>query len=347
MRRHRSVPGSGRPRGFTLIELLVVIAIIAVLIALLLPAVQAAREAARRAQCVNNLKQLGLALHNYHSATNTFPPGGVTAQCNNSLWGAWSPQTMLLPYIEQQAAFNAINFWCETQNSGSGTNMSVTALAIKVNNFLCPSSPTVPSQGYTSASNPLNGVTYTLPGNNYFFSTGSSAMWRCDAGATFSGQPCIPNGLFCVGRRGYGLRDILDGSSNTVACGEWRTGDFNDFQNSIQDFVGNSNYSDWGASSRDLIAPTANMPFGARTSSRPSASAPPPGSRSPAASAPTASGAGTAATGPSASMATHSATCWSRRTHSSPTASSGAPTPTGTPAASSACRATIPAAPTS
>ncbi len=85
-------------RAFTLIELLVVIAIIAVLIALLLPAVQAAREAARRAQCVNNLKQLGLALHNYHSTLNTFPPGGCVTSCNNSLWGAWSPQSMLMPY---------------------------------------------------------------------------------------------------------------------------------------------------------------------------------------------------------------------------------------------------------
>ena len=109
--------------GFTLIELLVVIAIIAVLIALLLPAVQSAREAARRSQCVNNMKQLGLALHNYHSTTNTFPPGGVNGinaagqQClgtthgpNCYEWGAWSAHTMLLPYMEQTAVYNAVNF---------------------------------------------------------------------------------------------------------------------------------------------------------------------------------------------------------------------------------------------
>ena len=91
-------------RGFTLIELLVVIAIIAVLIALLLPAVQSAREAARRAQCVNNLKQIGLAMHNYHSAVNSFPWG------DGPWWIEWSAHTLLLPYIEQGPIYNAINF---------------------------------------------------------------------------------------------------------------------------------------------------------------------------------------------------------------------------------------------
>ena len=91
-------------RGFTLIELLVVIAIIAVLIALLLPAVQAAREAARRAQCTNNLKQIGLALHNYHSAVNSFPWG------DGPWWIEWSAHTLLLPYMEQTPIYNALNF---------------------------------------------------------------------------------------------------------------------------------------------------------------------------------------------------------------------------------------------
>jgi prepilin-type N-terminal cleavage/methylation domain-containing protein len=118
-------------RGFTLIELLVVIAIIAVLIALLLPAVQSAREAARRIQCVNNMKQLGLGLHNYHSSNNTFPMGGsknVTDTPGASsgsdpssdpgnqdgmfyyIWCGWSAQGSMLGYLDQTPLYNNINF---------------------------------------------------------------------------------------------------------------------------------------------------------------------------------------------------------------------------------------------
>src|SRR4051812_50130924 len=95
-----------RRAGFTLIELLVVIAIIAVLIALLLPAVQAAREAARRVQCVNNLKQFGIAVHGYANAIGSFPPG----QLEGNDWADWSAHTFLLPYLEQVPIYNAINF---------------------------------------------------------------------------------------------------------------------------------------------------------------------------------------------------------------------------------------------
>src|SRR3954463_11083813 len=98
-------------RAFTLIELLVVIAILAILIALLLPAVQAAREAARRIQCTNNLKQVGIALHNYHDQLGSFPTGGIVSTDD-----AWSPtstglswRAMILPYMEQATLYNAIN----------------------------------------------------------------------------------------------------------------------------------------------------------------------------------------------------------------------------------------------
>src|SRR5271168_3122262 len=105
---------SVRARGFTLIELLVVIAIIAVLIALLLPAVQSAREAARRAQCTNNLKQIGLAMHNYHSSVGSFPPGSL-AGGSSSPGGEWSGPwwpwaAYILPQMELTNLYNSINF---------------------------------------------------------------------------------------------------------------------------------------------------------------------------------------------------------------------------------------------
>jgi prepilin-type N-terminal cleavage/methylation domain-containing protein/prepilin-type processing-associated H-X9-DG protein len=131
-------------RGFTLIELLVVIAIIAVLIALLLPAVQSAREAARRAQCVNNLKQLGLALANYTDQFGTYPPGGITTKGNpwaadaNSLnWRA-----MILPQMEANPAYNSINFNINANNGGAAAAAMFTAYSTTFNTFLCPSDGT-------------------------------------------------------------------------------------------------------------------------------------------------------------------------------------------------------------
>jgi prepilin-type N-terminal cleavage/methylation domain-containing protein len=127
-----------RRRGFTLIELLVVIAIIAVLIALLLPAVQAAREAARRSQCVNNLKQIGLAIHNYVSTNDCVPPSGGM---NNT--GGFAPQNAsmkvpLLPFMEQMPLYNCANFsfpfWYNDV-----TSVNSTICATKVASFLCPS----------------------------------------------------------------------------------------------------------------------------------------------------------------------------------------------------------------
>src|SRR3954469_8704700 len=127
-----------RRRGFTLIELLVVIAIIGVLIALLLPAVQAAREAARRMQCVNNLKQMGLALHNYESVAGAFPMSDVVADPGKPYQSTngFSVHVRILPFAEQGVAFNALNFTVNHQHDAN-----TTIVGMKVGLFVCPSDP--------------------------------------------------------------------------------------------------------------------------------------------------------------------------------------------------------------
>ncbi len=123
---------NSRRSGFTLIELLVVIAIIAVLIALLLPAVQSAREAARRIQCTNNVKQIGLALHNYHGVHNRFPAGSINVTVNGSAFR--QPfLTMILPFLEQANLYNSYN-----NNVSFQLGQNVTARTTYVNTFLCP-----------------------------------------------------------------------------------------------------------------------------------------------------------------------------------------------------------------
>ena len=209
-----------RSRGFTLIELLVVIAIIAVLIALLLPAVQAAREAARRAQCVNNLKQIGLAIHNYHSVQECFPPGGLPAwdsirlslQQNESA----SAHVRMLGAMEQQQLFNAMNFsyGCFNSTDTYGNQANSTVCATRLATFLCPSDAP-PTYNINRVS---GGVKYTAPGNNYFASLG--ACLEYDANNT--GGP--PNGAFQHRGGPIGVARITDGTSNTIAFGEWKIG---------------------------------------------------------------------------------------------------------------------------
>jgi prepilin-type N-terminal cleavage/methylation domain-containing protein len=230
--------GAGRRRGFTLVELLVVIAIIGILIALLLPAVQAAREAARRSQCSNNLKQVGLALHNYHDTYKTFPPGGLWER--RTPWIAapagrnqrrGSLFLHLLPFVEQGPLYDSINkvnghFDAQRPN-GAGTKM---IRANIVPGYICPSDNHDGLQG----SNEMTGHAYTNYGaNGGPMSQGGTGNGNCpcDMSAMNAFRPTTvlgtaqPWGPFHrEGNRGYltRMRDITDGTTNTLFVGEVR-----------------------------------------------------------------------------------------------------------------------------
>jgi prepilin-type N-terminal cleavage/methylation domain-containing protein/prepilin-type processing-associated H-X9-DG protein len=206
-RRSRSV---GR-KAFTLIELLVVIAIIAVLIALLLPAVQAAREAARRAQCINNLKQIGLAMHNYHSSNNSFPlllnVGG-----DQNFWHGPSVCVYLLNYSEQSQLSNAFNFSFASVLGDTAANVAVNASVTntQVNTYLCPSD--------------AGGVKAYRTGGNYCASVGP--QFRYDDGASCGiGVGVFAAGCTTTSSHVTSIADIIDGTTNTVAFGEALIGD--------------------------------------------------------------------------------------------------------------------------
>ena len=197
-----------RQRGFTLIELLVVITVIAILIALLLPAVQAGREAAHRARCANNLKQIGLAIHNYHGAVGSFPPGYLSIvprqQPTDLEFGpGWGWGTMVLQFIEQTPLYDAVNFNLPITDPGSQTvrtaNLSV---------YLCPSSDgSGPISLFDSSGKSL--VNDLSPGQY----VGSAGQFQV------ADWPSDNNGVFFRNSR-VGLRDIIDGSSLTMMAGE-------------------------------------------------------------------------------------------------------------------------------
>jgi prepilin-type N-terminal cleavage/methylation domain-containing protein/prepilin-type processing-associated H-X9-DG protein len=216
-----------RKRGFTLIELLVVIAIIAVLIALLLPAVQAAREAARRSQCVNNLKQLGLAMHNYHDSLGSFPiglmgfrspmysalgfyPSGTAVGNARRTW-AW----LILPYIEQGTLFNAINFSLPFNNHAHDT-----AVRIIPGSYLCPSDP---NMGFVDVgSYPVRKVNYMANwGNTHYFQSSSTNPFN---GPFVTGESVPFLGAPFSIDQSFGLQSITDGTSNTLLMGEVKVG---------------------------------------------------------------------------------------------------------------------------
>ena len=215
-------------RGFTLIELLVVIAIIAVLIALLLPAVQAAREAARRAQCVNNLKQLGLGHAQLPLGDRGVPPGtdsttsttdpslSQTGINNLSQWTSWSAQAMLLPYVEQTPLYNAANFsWACCWDSPTADAINSTVYTTKINSFLCP------SDGLAGIGNVSS---YTANINSYYGSIGSTVIQYPVDGNT-SGIFKLYNQNTITGLS-VTLAEVTDGTSNTIAFGEGLVGDY-------------------------------------------------------------------------------------------------------------------------
>jgi prepilin-type N-terminal cleavage/methylation domain-containing protein/prepilin-type processing-associated H-X9-DG protein len=230
MNRHRN--------AFTLIELLVVIAIIAVLIALLLPAVQAAREAARRTQCVNNLKQIGLAMQNYHDVNGSFP----IDRClfSSSLVPvpySYSGLAAILPYLEQSNVYGSINFSLPEANppAGGGTPNSSTAIqpgnqtafSTTISTFLCPSESQAVPAGMGGA-------------NNYSLSEGSDIVYlygATDPTGSQTGQP-PPNGPFFPNMV-YKLAQFTDGTSNSILTAERLLGDFsNSIATDLRDVFG-------------------------------------------------------------------------------------------------------------
>jgi len=214
-----------RRSGFTLIELLVVIAIIAILIALLLPAVQQAREAARRTQCKNNLKQLGLALHNYHDTFLVFPPGAVSTLTAGQPYQGWGWNLMVLPYMDQAPLYNNFNF----SNSLVATYTATPALlSTKIGALRCPSD--VGGDVVQFVDNPaavFPPTPTTTVGNAYGRSNYLGVVgWANPATPTgllggIANAPLTNNyrGIFGVNSR-MGIRDMTDGTSNAVVIGE-------------------------------------------------------------------------------------------------------------------------------
>ncbi len=245
-------------RAFTLIELLVVIAIIAVLIALLLPAVQAAREAARRAQCTNNLKQIGLAMQNYANTVGTFPPGA-----RYTSWGTW--YHYVLPYIEAGAISNAFNFQgnsCSGVGLGYASAQNTTSSNSRINSFSCPSDQNdAPIAGVVSANYVCN---YGNTGTGLFQETATisgvvvpflQAPFSWVQAADLNACPTTPSPVAATAGC-YGFQAFTDGTSNTLCVAETIQGQD---LNGITDLRG---FVQYGSSSgfSTLLAPNSKLP---------------------------------------------------------------------------------------
>lgn len=215
-----------RPRnraGFTLVELLVVIAIIGILVALLLPAVQAAREAARRMQCSNNLKQIGLALHNYHDTYQTMPSGYLVKRTSATVClpneNSWSWGALILPFIEQSSLHDQLNVG-NISLAQAGANVTLLAqMELSMAAFRCPSDtgPEVNNNNMKRFNPWNNPAGWTMATSNY---VGNNTSWDL----RWDGNVDRTQGIF-VQDQGTAFRDVLDGTTNVIAVGErrWRT----------------------------------------------------------------------------------------------------------------------------
>jgi prepilin-type N-terminal cleavage/methylation domain-containing protein len=205
---HSAAPRSRS--GFTLIEVLVVIAVIGILIALLLPAVQSARQAVRRIQCVNNLKQIGIAMHNYHQAIGTFPLATAVAFSSAGVktdWGTWGVHAMMLPYLDQTPIYNAVNFdWSCWY--GTGQQINGTAFNTSLSVFLCPSDG-LANDGTINTEMVALGFFGEANINNYLGSLGTTTNPNSPTGT----------GIFAHATA-YGMESVTDGTSNTIALSE-------------------------------------------------------------------------------------------------------------------------------
>jgi len=237
-----------RRRGFTLIELLVVIAIIAVLVAMLLPAVQQAREAARRTQCKNNLKQMGLALQNYHDVQGVHPPAllnsgrynSATYYSSGNMVKNTTGWAMLLAFFDQEAAYNEYNFnVCSSMDSPYGLTVSgadtinAPVLQSRLSVLECPSDPAAGDTSTYAAGTTSFYSRREARRTSYLFATGAftdyDIPWALNSGD-------VRRGLF--GNNGAArMQDIVDGTSNTIAIGESRSGDR---------YKTDANYGPWG-----------------------------------------------------------------------------------------------------
>lgn len=265
-----SQTASRSSRGFTLIELLVVIAIIAILIALLLPAVQQAREAARRSQCKNNLKQIGLAMHNYHDVYNTFPQGASVRRTNSNNkrvqanFESWGWPASILPQLDQAPLFNQLDVNGRSLNAAliainTGTPGGVQGLSnafVPLSAFQCPSDTTGPRLKNGMRRRIFNGLSaignaWRPPTSNYIGSTGEPAG---DVRAPRQTNHRNPRGILFTGSNIL-FRDITDGSSNTIMAGE------REERCGAGSWIGNRNPDGNGPQGNDYVLGRMRMPI--------------------------------------------------------------------------------------